>query len=44
MTATKARPAVLVLVLGLLTVIIAVPAHAEFKLAILKVRGMVCSG
>jgi len=43
MTATNARPGALAVVLGLLTVIIAVPAHAELKVAILKVRGMVCS-
>ncbi len=44
MTATKARPAALALLLGLLTLMIAGPAQAELKLAILKVRGMVCSG
>jgi hypothetical protein len=39
----KVRPAVLVAFLGLLLTAIPQLAHAELKLAIIKVKGMVCS-
>ena len=38
----KVRPAVLAALLSLFTLVIPQLAHAELKLAILKVKGMVC--
>ena len=39
----RAHPAALVLLLGLLVLVISEPAYAESRLAILKVKGMICN-
>ena len=39
----RVRPAALVQLLGLLALVISEPAYAESKLAILKVKGMICN-